>query len=225
MPQRRWPDSCLNESIVKMGDYLDETRDPGRSGGLGPRHRVRSHRHRPGRLSVPPRADRGAVPARRQHRHPDARHGGSIVHRAQAAVHGRQQARRRRQHRRGLRRQQRSRRLHLADGAARHPCRQCLSLRKAAVRHGEVVRADHDGGAVSQRAGGAPVARRQIDRGVDRQGQGRARQDRFRDVGRRLDQPSLHFVVHGDGRHRDESHPLQGHQPVAAGCHHRPRRR
>ena len=46
----------------------------------------------------------------------------------------------------------------------------------------------------------------------------------LRDLGRRLDQPSLHFAVHGDGRHRDESHPLQGHEPVAAGRHHRPRR-
>ena len=65
----------------------------------------------------------------------------------------------------------------------------------------------------------------QIDRGTDRQGQGRAGQDRFRDLGRRLDQPSLHLAVHGDGRHRDESHSLQGHQPVAAGRHHRPRPR
>ncbi len=61
-------------------------------------------------------------------------------------------------------------------------------------------------------------------RGADRQGQGQSRQDRFRDLGRRLDQPSLHVAVHGDGRHRDEPHPLQGHEPVAAGRHHRPRR-
>ena len=31
------------------------------------------------------------------------------------------------------------------------------------------------------------------------------------------------LAVHGDGGHRDESHSLQGHQPVAAGRHHRPR--
>ena len=173
----------------------------GLSGAADPHHRAaRGRRH-------------GGYPGARDRR--EAQRSGP--HRG-----GREPHRRLGRDRRGCGREVAGRRLHAADGPARH-AGDPRAHDQAALRPGEGFRAGDPRRDRAERAADQQFGPGQLLERADRPRQGQSRQAHLRLAGQRLDRPHDRRAVQGDGRHRPDARAVSRRRAREPGPARRPR--